>query len=134
MSCVCSVGVKVMNQTPLNWRHELSPSTQSLYIGEAVTLMSLVYSLSTHRLQGDLFIDLSLFSASTSVPSFAPSLVSLPFPPSNGLIFLELHSYYLLCIFEVQIMLSQIINFSKSNVSVLSLCCAKVIPWRIVKL
>lgn len=79
--------------------------------------MSLVYSLSTHRLQGGLFIDLSLFSASTLVPSFSPSLFSLSFPPSNGLIFLELYGYYLLCIFEVQITLSQIINFSKPDVS-----------------
>lgn len=71
--------------------------------------MSLVYSLSTHRLQGGLFIDLSLFSASTLVPSFFPSL----FSPSCGLIFLELCSYYLLWIFEVWITLSRILNFLK---------------------
>lgn len=75
----------------------------SLYSGDVVTSMSLVYSLSTHRLQGGLFIDLSLFSASTSVPSFPPSFFSPLLPPSNGLIFWELCSYYLLCIFEVQI-------------------------------
>lgn len=61
--------------------------------------MSLVYSLSIHRLQGGLFIDLSLFSASTSVPSFSLSLFSPSFSTSNGLVFLELYSYYLLCIF-----------------------------------
>lgn len=68
---------------------------------------------------GGLFIDPALFSASTSVPSFSSSLFfSHSSPPSNGLIFLELYSYHLLSIFEVQIALSRILNFSKSDVSV----------------
>lgn len=129
MSCVSSVGGETDESDSLNRRFELSPSieTESLYSGEAVTLISLVYSLSTHRLQGDLFIDLSLFSAFTSVPSFSPSLFSLSFLPSNGLIFLELCCYYPLCIFEVQITLSKIINFSKSDTFVcfISMCAQK---------
>lgn len=108
-----SAGGKNDKSDTVNHKYKLSPAThrQIVYSGEAVTLMSLVYSLSTHRLQGGLFIDLSLFSASTSVPFFSSSLFSPSFPSSNGLIFLEPCSYYLLCIFEVQITLSRIINF-----------------------
>lgn len=94
--------------------------------------MSLVYSLSTHRLQGGLFIDLSLFSASTSVPSFSPSLFSLFFPPSNGWIFLEQCSYYLLCIFEVQITLSQIINFFRNPTSLSTLSASLSVHRNII--
>lgn len=68
--------------------------------------MSLAYSLSTHRLQGGLFIDPSLLFY------IAPLFLSLlPFP--NGLLFLDPCSYYLLCIFAVQIAPRQFTNFSK---------------------
>lgn len=113
--CVCSADVKTdESESPNQGRLALVVHTdaRSLYSGAAVTLMFLAYSLSTHKLQGGLFIDLSLFSASTS---FAPFSSSPFFPPFNGLIFLEVCSYYLLCIFEVQITLSQILNFSKSG-------------------
>lgn len=115
MLCVCSADVKTDESESLKKGRltlAVHPEARSLYSGAAVTLMFLAYSLSTHKLQGGLFIDLSLFSASTSVAPFS----SAPFfPPFNVLIFLELCSYYLLCIFEVQITLSQIINFSKSG-------------------
>lgn len=115
MLSVCSADVKTDESESLNQgRLTLAVHTEarSLYSGAAVTLMFLAYSLSTHKLQGGLFIDLSLFSASSSVAPFS----SAPFfPPFNGLIFLEMCCYYLLCIFEVQITLSQIINFSKSG-------------------
>lgn len=109
MLCLCSADVKTDESESLNQGRltlTVHPEARSLYSGAAVTLMFLAYSLSTHKLQGGLFIDLSLFSASTSVAFF---------PPFNGLIFLELCCYYLLCIFEVQITLRQIINFSKSG-------------------
>lgn len=106
---VFSAGGKTDDSGSLNRWYELPTSIEArrLYSGEAVTLMSVVYSLSTHRLQGGLFIDLSLFSASTSVPSFSPSPFFLPPSPLMGWYF---WSYYLLCIFEVQITSSQIVN------------------------
>lgn len=116
--CVCSAGGKSdesVSLKPKRWTvtiHRLQRHIVSI-----VEMLSHWCLWSTHCLltgcKGGLFIDLSLFSASTSVPSFSPSLFSLFFPPSNGWIFLERCSYYLLCIFEVQITLSQIINFSK---------------------
>lgn len=61
-----------MNQSPLT----KDVNSGSLCSGDAVTLMSLAYSPSTHGLRGGLFIEQSLLS-SASLPSFL-SLLSLP--------------------------------------------------------
>lgn len=106
------LGVKLMNQTRL----PEAPNSQHAYrVGEPVEWrcchidvsgLLAVYSQAAGR---PIYRPVSpLLSTSTSLPSCFPSI-----PPSNGLLFLERCSYYLLCIFVAQIALGQITNFSK---------------------
>lgn len=65
-------------------RHKVSRvDWRSLCSGDAVTLMSLAYWLSTHRLRGGLFIDPSLLS-SPLLSDIAPLFLSPPSLPLMG--------------------------------------------------
>lgn len=89
--CHCPCGVRVVSMwcpvppsegetdesDSVKQRHKVSRvDWRSLCSGDAVTLMSLAYWLSTHRLRGGLFIDPSLLS-SPLLSHIAPLFLSL---------------------------------------------------------